>query len=200
MEEIQIPTARGEIYGRAAGDLAAPLVLGLHGWSQRNGWHTWEGFLAPLAGAGFRAISIDMPGWGKSPAWEKIPGKSTVSIILESLNRDLFAILGKSWGGGIALDFALSFPDQVARLILSAPAFRGTPGDLKRLTQPVLLAWAEDDPVIPIKQGDLLARAIPNCAFERYPSGGHSAAKENAADFIPKAIVFLQNKPPAISQ
>jgi hypothetical protein len=26
---------------------AGPLVLGLHGWSQRNGWHTWEPLIAP---------------------------------------------------------------------------------------------------------------------------------------------------------
>jgi len=54
-----------------------------------------------------------------------------------------------------------------------------------------LLAWAEDDPVIPFSYAARLAAAIPNCQLEIYPTGGHSAAPKNAADFAPKAIKFL---------
>ena len=194
LHEIKIQTARGEIYGRMSGPASGPLVLGVHGWSQRNGWHTWRALMSPLAEAGFRVISVDMPGWGVSPAWEKTPDKTAVAAMLDELETEAEALMGKSWGGGIALDFALTSPGRVRKLILTAPAFRGEPADLGRLSQPVLMAWAEDDTVIPLSRGEALAEAIPTCALERYPTGGHSAAQNNADDFAPKAVAFLKNQ------
>ncbi len=194
MKEITIQTDRGDIYGRTAGEPGQPLVLGLHGWSRRNGWQTWEPLIEPLAAAGFHVLSIDMPGWGHSPAWEKIPGKSAVVALLDALGEDTYAIMGKSWGGGIALDFALTYPQRVQKLLLTAPAYRGMPAELERLIQPVLLAWAEDDPVIPISYGEAMVKVIPNCIFQRYVTGGHSAAPKNADDFTPKAVAFLREE------
>ncbi|MDJ0752873.1 MAG: alpha/beta fold hydrolase [Ardenticatenaceae bacterium] len=194
MKEIWINTPRGRIFGMTAGKEYDPLIIGLHGWSQRNGWHTWEPVIEPLAAAGYRVISVDMPGWGQSPAWEKTAGKSAVVAMLDALEiKQAAALMGKSWGGGVALDLALSFPERVEKLILTAPAFRGSPADLQRLTQAVLMAWAEDDPVIPIAVGRQLIRSIPNGKLITYATGGHSAAPENADDFAPKAINFLKS-------
>ncbi|MEM7799642.1 MAG: alpha/beta hydrolase [Chloroflexota bacterium] len=193
MREMSIKTPKGNIFGMAAGPDDGPVVLGIHGFSQRNGWHTWEPMLAPLGAAGYRTISLDMPGWGKSPKWERTAGKSAIVAILDALDcEQATALMGKSWGGGVSFDFALNYPERVGHLILTAPAFRGKPADLERLTQPVLLAWAEDDEVIPISFGQTLVPHIPNCQFEIYPQGGHEAAQHNAADFAPKAVKFLK--------
>ncbi len=196
MEEIWIETPKGIIYGHQAGAPGQPLVLGIHGWSQRNGWHTWEPLLAPLADAGMYAISVDMPGWGQSKAWSAEPlypaaAVSIVVAILDSLGCATASLMGKSWGGAVALETALQQPQRITHLILTAPAFR----DLARLaglTQPVLLAWAEDDPAIPFHYAAQLKDALPHCQLETYPTGGHSAAPNNAANFAPKAIHFLQ--------
>ena len=59
MNDIFIDTPYGRIYAKIAGEAAFPLVLGIHGWSKRNGWHTWEPLLAPLAEAGFRVVCED---------------------------------------------------------------------------------------------------------------------------------------------
>lgn len=177
-----------------AGD--GPLVLGLHGWSQRNGWHTWQPLIEPLAAGGFRVVSVDMPGWGNSPAIGdgRLSPEQAVDVVLallDALGAESAALMGKSWGGGVALRTALDHPARVTKLILTAPAFRDF-GRLARLQQPVLLAWAEDDDVIPIRYAREYTERLPDVRLETYTSGGHGAAPKNAGDFAPKAIAFLK--------
>jgi pimeloyl-ACP methyl ester carboxylesterase len=99
--------------------------------------------------------------------------------------------MGKSWGGAVAIETALHHPDKVTKLILTAPAY-STYTALQTMQTPVLLAWAEDDPVIPFAYAAKFAEAAPNVQLETYPTGGHSAAPKNAADFAPRAINFLK--------
>lgn len=194
MDEIWVETALAKIHGMSAG--GGPLVLGLHGWSQRNGWHTWQPLIAPLADAGFRTVSVDMPGWGGSPALEtgQITTGSAVAVVLgllDAFEAKTATLMGKSWGGGIALQTALDHPERVEKLILTAPAFRRL-DRLAEIVQPILLAWAEDDPVIPIRfAGDYVTK-VPALTFVTYQKGGHSAAPKNADDFARRAVAFLQ--------
>lgn len=196
MDEITIKTPRGDIVGMTAGPENGPVIICVHGWSQKNGWHTWEPMLAPLGTAGYRVISVDMPSWGKSPKWQKTAGKSAVVAMLDSLDIDTaHALIGKSWGGGVCLDFAMTHPARVKNLVLTAPAFRGDPSSLtQRLTTPVLMAWAKNDEVIPLNFGIRIAEGIIDCQFEVYDEGGHEAAQHNAKDFAPKAIAFLNRE------
>lgn len=192
MNEISIETPKGMIRAITAGPAKGPVVIGIHGWSQKNGRHTWQPLVEPLGTAGYRVISVDMPGWGDSPKWDKTAGKSAVVAILDTLGVAVaHGLLGKSWGGGVALDFGMNYPNRVQKLILTAPAFRGDPTTLHRLTQPVLMAWAENDQTIPYQFGTALASEIPNLQFETYALGGHEAAQYNWEDFAPKAITFL---------
>jgi pimeloyl-ACP methyl ester carboxylesterase len=195
MDDIYIELSQTTIYGKTAGDPDRPLILGIHGWSQRNGWHTWEPVMADLATADFYVVSIDMPGWGKSPPVINSPlgGQQAVTVvidIIDGLHKDSAVLMGKSWGGGVAIKTAVDFADRVSHLILSAPALRNYE-QLKNLQQPVLLVWAEDDPVIPFANAERFTAAIPNVRLVTYPTGGHSAAPKNAADFAPKAAEFL---------
>jgi pimeloyl-ACP methyl ester carboxylesterase len=184
------------VYGKLAGNPSDPLVLGLHGWSQRNGWRTWEPLMEPLAGAGYCVASVDMPGWGDSPPVDALPllGERAVAVvvdILDGLQKETAAVMGKSWGGAVAVDLALAYPQRVSKLILTAPALREM-SRLPEVSQPVLLVWAEDDPVIPVGNAQRIAKALANATLVVYPSGGHSAAPKNAATFAPIAVSFLQ--------
>lgn len=194
MEEMWIATEYGRVFAKAAGPETGRLVLGLHGWSQRNGWHTWEPLMEPLAGAGFRVVSVDMPGWGQSvPTQGQVTGDDAVQCLVQMLDELAVAeavLMGKSWGGDVAVETAVTHPHLITHLILTAPAVRNT-NLLAQISQPVLVAWAEDDPVIPYKYANQIAAAIPDCQLETYPTGGHSAAPKNAADFGPKAVKFL---------
>jgi pimeloyl-ACP methyl ester carboxylesterase len=152
--------------------------------------------MVPLAEAGCRVISIDLPGWGKSSPWGdgplgEVDAQAAVLAILECAEASEVTLMGKSWGGGIALATALAHPDRVTRLVLTAPAIRD-PGRLGELLQPVLLAWAEDDPVIPFQVAAHLVTTIPNARLVTYPTGGHSAGPNNAKDFAAQVIAFLE--------
>lgn len=195
LDEIYIETPNGQIYGRSAGEPGNLLILGLHGWSQRNGWHTWQPLLKSLGDAGYYAVGVDLPGWGKSKSWHNGPAstegaKSAVLDILDALGYDVAILMGKSWGGGIAIHLALAEPQRTVKLILTAPAF-GNLDRLSELRQPTLLAWSEDDPVIPFKTAAVYEKSIPEIQTVYYKTGGHSAAIENANDFIPRALEFL---------
>ena len=196
MEDFKLQTAEGTINGRTYGTMSAPLVTGIHGWSKRNGWHTWKPLLEPLGKSGFLALSLDMPGWGQSSAWgdDQLTVSEAIQCLLmvaDSLSKDRFVLMGKSWGGGVAIQTALDHPERVAGLILTAPAFLQF-GRLGDISQPVLLAWAEDDPVIPVKYAENFRNSIPDVELVLYETGGHSAAQTNSADFATRAIRFLQ--------
>ncbi|MFZ0545680.1 MAG: alpha/beta hydrolase [Candidatus Promineifilaceae bacterium] len=196
LDDCWIETPHGKIYGKSAGNTADPLLLGLHGWSQRNGWHTWEPLLEPVGSAGFFALSIDMPGWGQSAPWNdgqlsQEQGVEAVLAIMDAFEKESAVLMGKSWGGAVAIQTAMRHPNKITKLILTAPAY-STFTALKTLQTPILLAWAEDDPVIPFAYAAKFAQAAPNVQLETYPTGGHSAAPKNAADFAPKAVGFLK--------
>jgi pimeloyl-ACP methyl ester carboxylesterase len=196
LEEFRLQFEKGIINGRANGAIAAPLVMGIHGWSNRNGWHTWISLLEPLGRAGFFAVSLDMPGWGQSSAWgdeQLTVGEATQCLIMiaDNLRKDRFVLMGKSWGGGVAIQTALDHADRVAGLILTAPAYLQFDrlGDIR---QPVLLAWAKDDPVIPVRYATKFQASIPDAEVVLYETGGHNAAQANSTNFAPRAIRFLQ--------
>lgn len=206
MENLFLETEFGNVFAKSAGERGKLLVLGIHGWSQRNGWHTWKPLMAPLAEAGFWVVSVDMPGWGQSvPASpEPLRGERAVTAVLAILDvlkeksesggaHEAAVLMGKSWGGGVAISLALDHPQHVSKLILTAPAFRKF-DRLRHLSQPVLLAWAEDDPVIPYKYARRFTAAVPHIRLQTYATGGHSAAPKNATHFAPQAIEFLKQK------
>ena len=195
MDDLFIKTAFGTVYGKSAGQRGDTLVLGIHGYSQRNGWQTWLPMIEPLAEAGYWVVSLDMLGWGKSVAERPLDNDDHVKVIvavLDNLGLETAVLLGKSWGGGIALEVALQYPTRISKLILTAPA-RLNIDPLVELKQPVLMAWAEDDDVIPYKYAAYYVEKISTIQLETYATGGHSAAQENVADFAPKAINFLKS-------
>jgi poly(3-hydroxyalkanoate) depolymerase len=69
-------------------------------------------------------IRFDMPGIGGSPApvipYHLAASAALLSGLLEELGYHRADVLGISWGGGLAQQFALSRPDRVRRLVLVA--------------------------------------------------------------------------------
>jgi 3-oxoadipate enol-lactonase len=82
----------------------------------------WRDDLEWLADAGFRAIAVDLPGFGGSPVK---PGRQAPwEDVLETL-RDLdvaqAAVVGNSYGAAVALRVAAVAPAAVGRLMLVSP-------------------------------------------------------------------------------
>jgi poly(3-hydroxyalkanoate) depolymerase len=71
-------------------------------------------------------IRFDLPGIGGSPApvlpYHLLTLPSLLAGVLDQLGYAQADVLGISWGGGLAQQFALSRPDRVRRLVLVATA------------------------------------------------------------------------------
>jgi poly(3-hydroxyalkanoate) depolymerase len=84
-------------------------------------------------------IRFDMPGVGGSPApvmpYHLITLPSLLAGLLDQLGYQQADVLGISWGGGLAQQFALSRPDRVRRLVLVATG----PGSLMVPARPSVL-------------------------------------------------------------
>ncbi len=83
----------------------------------------WAEQLAPLARAGYRAIALDLPGFGEAPmAVELDVPWSDVVETLDWLGVERFALIGNSIGGWFAQRVAVLVPDRLwALALISSP-------------------------------------------------------------------------------
>lgn len=113
--------------GDPANDAERPPLLTLHGGPGAP--HDYLENLARLADAGRRVIFYDQLGCGRSDKTGK-PEMYTVDLFVEELDvvrralgLERMHLLGQSWGGMLAMAYALTQPHGVASLIIeSSPA------------------------------------------------------------------------------
>jgi pimeloyl-ACP methyl ester carboxylesterase len=99
-------------------------VLFVHGLG--GSWQNWLENIPAAAQAGYRAIAVDLPGFGASqmPA-EKISISGYgrfVEALLEELGTGPVALVGNSMGGFIGAEVAIKFPEHLERLVLVSAA------------------------------------------------------------------------------
>jgi pimeloyl-ACP methyl ester carboxylesterase len=77
-----------------------------------------------------RTIRYDMTGMGKTLLKDPLPVNYAISLerqvnelkgLMDSLGLKKATLVGLSYGGGVGLEFARTYPNRVARLILMAP-------------------------------------------------------------------------------
>jgi pimeloyl-ACP methyl ester carboxylesterase len=99
-----------------AGD--GPLVLLLHGFPQF--WWAWRHQLPALAAAGYRAVAMDLRGFGGSDKPPRGYDPRTVSAdvagVVKSLGESSAVVVGQGWGGFIAWTTAVLQREVVAGL------------------------------------------------------------------------------------
>ena len=84
-----------------------------------------------------RAVAWDMPGYGGSPALERMTFPAlaeSLAGLLDRLGLDRAHLVGHSMGGMVAQEFAATRPDRVRTLVLSAtsPAFGRPDGNFQK--------------------------------------------------------------------
>ncbi len=107
-----------------AGD--GPLVLLLHGFPQF--WWSWRHQLPALADAGFRAVAMDLRGYGSSDkpprGYDTMTSATDVSGVIKALGESEAVIVGQDWGGWLAWSMPGLAPEQtraVAALSMGHP-------------------------------------------------------------------------------
>ena len=103
-----------------------PLVLFLHGFPES--WYSWRHQIPVVADAGYRAVALDMRGYGQTSKPEAIASYSISHLVgdvigaVAALGHDQAVIVGHDWGGPVAWYSALMRPDVVrAVAVLSVP-------------------------------------------------------------------------------
>lgn len=108
----------------------------------------WDDQFADFA-AHYRTIRFDMQGFGQtvmSP--DTLCSHEDVRGLLDCLDIKRAHIVGISFGGLVALDFALAHPDRVSALVLGAPSVSGVVPS-ERIRE----FWAAEEDAL--EQGDL---------------------------------------------
>jgi pimeloyl-ACP methyl ester carboxylesterase len=161
---------------------SGPTVVMLHGEEKRPSWKDWEGFLG-LAES-YRLIIPDLVGFGSSTHPSETPDyraqARVVHDLLDVMKVEKTALVGYSWGGQVALEAAIEWPEKVESLILVASTYdKGQLSRLAKVRKPSLIVWAEDDLVTQLKAGYLLRDAIRTSRLEVLPP----VAKDPKHDF-----------------
>lgn len=127
-----------------------PVVL-LHGASFNA--EVWEktGTTEAIASSGWRAISVDMPGFGKSERGSFESVTPFLYRFTEEVGAKAAVILGASLGGKEALAYAVTYPERVIGLVLVGAVGVWLYEDrLDRISdKPALLIWGSEDTISP---------------------------------------------------
>jgi len=101
-----------------------PLVLFLHGFPEY--WWAWHQILPAVAEAGFRAVAMDMRGYGatdKPPrGYDGYTLAADVAGVIRALGERSAVVVGSGSGGMIAWTAAAFHPAQVRRLVVLGAA------------------------------------------------------------------------------
>ncbi|GAU68118.1 epoxide hydrolase [Streptomyces sp. NBRC 110611] len=119
---VEVPGGRIHLVEQGTG----PLVLMVHGFPES--WYSWRYQLPALAAAGYRAVAIDVRGYGRSSKPRDITAYGMLAHVgdnvgvLRALGEETATIVGHDWGAPIAAHSALLRPDLfTAVALLSVP-------------------------------------------------------------------------------
>ena len=119
MRQTEVVLHGHRVAYRVAGDPALPVVLLVHGITSASA--TWDPVIPALAEHA-HVIAPDLLGHGDS---DKSRGDyslgafaNMVRDLMTLLGHERATVLGQSFGGGVALQFAYQFPERCERMVL----------------------------------------------------------------------------------
>lgn len=121
-----------------------PLVIFCHGFPES--WYSWRHQLPAVAAAGFRAVALDMRGYGQTSKPDAIEDYGISNLVgdvvaaVGALGEEQAVVVGHDWGGPVAWYAALLRPDIFRAVSVLSVPFGGVPvlpagvriGDLMR--------------------------------------------------------------------
>ncbi|KGN32508.1 alpha/beta hydrolase [Knoellia sinensis KCTC 19936] len=151
---------------------SGPAVVLLHaGVADRGMWSP----VVPALAAAHRVVTPDLRGFGESA----LPGEAyadadDIANLLGALGIDRAAVVGASFGGRVAMEFAVRHPHRVESLVLVCPAYRGL-----EVTDPVVLAFGDREDEL-LEAGDVEGATALNVDLWVGPEATDAARAEVA--------------------
>ncbi len=178
----------------ASGPGAGPSVLFLHGAAYTS--QTWvaNGILDAVAGAGHRAVAIDLPGSGSSGQVDLANDEFLVALFTElGLDPASTVIVSPSMSGTFSLP-ALRHPffSDLAGYVPVAPvgassfAAQGPVVDI-----PALVVWGDGDGADPQGAAEQLAAGFADAEVLVLADAGHAAYESQPAAFTDAFLAFV---------
>lgn len=119
---VEAPAGRLHLAEQGTG----PLVLLVHGFPES--WYSWRRQLPALAAAGYRAVAIDVRGYGRSSKPEATDAYRMLDLVednvavVRALGEESAVVVGHDWGSNIAAASALLHPGVFRAVgLLSVP-------------------------------------------------------------------------------
>ncbi|MEX2373255.1 MAG: alpha/beta hydrolase [Dehalococcoidia bacterium] len=125
MRQFEVTSGGAQLAAEESGD--GPLVVALHaGVADRRSWRSMA-----AAMAGYRFVAYDRRGFGETAYEpETFSHMEDLTAVMSAASTGGAAVLvGNSMGGALALEYTLAHPEQVAALVLIAPAVDGAPDE-----------------------------------------------------------------------
>jgi len=127
---------------------SGPMVLLVHGFPEH--WWSWRHQLPALAAAGYHAVAIDLPGYGRSDkpdvAYEETWLNACIAGVPAALGAEQCVIVGHDWGGILVWAFARRYPELLAGVVgLNTPDL---PRPAMPLTDLLRMIFPDEPPYI----------------------------------------------------
>lgn len=194
IRDEKIALNSGEIHYLEAGDPENQTVLLLHGMSFTAG--TWQklGTIDLLAGSGYHAVALEMPGFGGSPASGAAPG-TVLQEFLTQKGIDKPVLVGPSMGGQIGLEFCLDYQDLIGGLIVIGPVgVAKNAARLSAITIPTLAIWGAEDTISPPEHAKIIEKEIQGAQIVIFPGAPHPCYLEKTEEWHKVLLSFLGSK------
>jgi pimeloyl-ACP methyl ester carboxylesterase len=175
-------------------------VLLLHGASFSA--QTWLelGTLEQLASLGYRAVAVDLPGFGKS-GHSPLTGAPFVLDLMQHLAIDRPIVVSPSMSGRYSLPLVAQHAHLLSGYVAIAPVgITQYAAQLQGIELPTLALWGSLDRTIPIEQADLLVRSMPNARKVVLENAGHACYMRSTDEFHTQLIGFIQSSVFAINE
>ncbi|RLV99522.1 hypothetical protein DV515_00009661 [Chloebia gouldiae] len=174
-----------------------PDVLFLHGQAFTS--KTWEalGTLALLAGEGYRAVAIDLPGYGDSPPVEQAltaQGRSAfLDHVLQELGMQRPVLISPSMSGRFALPFLMAHRDRLAGFVPIAPVGTKdfTAEQYRGVQTPTLILYGDRDTGL-APQALQNLQHLPKHRVAVLSGAGHACYLDKPEDFHQALLGFLR--------
>ncbi|XP_053145666.1 protein ABHD14A-like isoform X2 [Hemicordylus capensis] len=171
-------------------------VIFLHGQAFTS--KTWEdlGTLALLSESGYRAIAIDLPGYGNSPrsnAVETVPGRvAFLQQILKELGLQRPVLISSSMSGRYSIPFLLASGEQLKGFVPIAPVSTKdfTIQQYQKVKTPTLIVYGERDAGLGAQSLQSLQQ-IPRSRVVMLSGADHACYLDKPQEFHKALLDFL---------